>query len=399
MKLRYKILTGVGVFFALGITALAITVSYDSPCPEVPALAADATTMRAVMNRCYGVPQGLRVENIAKPTPGDGQVLIKVHASSVNPAEWYGVSGQPLMIRLFNGVGAPSHARVGLDVAGTVEAVGPNVTRFKPGDEVFGGVGGALAEYVVAREHGAIVMKPSNMTFEEAAGIPIAAITALQGLRDQGRIGPGQKVLINGASGGVGSYAVQIAKSFGAEVGVNAHAGTVGIVADTVAGSRFTQSISADAASVCTQVAGFYGHHQTKVIAPPFTHLLGIIQAARVKTTTCQTDGDTMTILVDYDAVVQIAVPVGISQIPQIHLHPGIAAICRCREIGIVGSAAILRFGVHRVAGGATAAVIVFLEVTTGFIEAVMIEHIMNQVVPVEEIGNGGRFIIIRVLV
>jgi NADPH:quinone reductase-like Zn-dependent oxidoreductase len=218
MKLRYKILTGVGVFFALGITALAITVSYDSPCPEVPALAADATTMRAVMNRCYGVPQGLRVENIAKPTPGDGQVLIKVHASSVNPAEWYGVSGQPLMIRLFNGVGAPSHARVGLDVAGTVEAVGPNVTRFKPGDEVFGGVGGALAEYVVAREHGAIVMKPSNMTFEEAAGIPIAAITALQGLRDQGRIGPGQKVLINGASGGVGSYAVQIAKSFGAEV-------------------------------------------------------------------------------------------------------------------------------------------------------------------------------------
>jgi NADPH:quinone reductase-like Zn-dependent oxidoreductase len=183
VKLRYKILTGVAAFFVLGVSALAITVSYDSPCPEVPALAADVTPMRAVMNRCYGVPQGLKVENIAKPTPGEGRVLIKVHASSVNPAEWFGVSGQPYMIRLSNGIGAPNGSRVGYDVAGIVEAVGPNVTRFKPGDEVFGGVGGALAEYVVAREQGAIAMKPSNLNFEEAAGIPIAAITALQGLR------------------------------------------------------------------------------------------------------------------------------------------------------------------------------------------------------------------------
>jgi NADPH:quinone reductase-like Zn-dependent oxidoreductase len=174
--------------------------------------------MRAVMQRCYGVPRGLRLEQVAKPTPGEGQVLIKVHAASVNPAEWYGASGQPLVIRLFNGIGVPKQTRAGFDVAGTVEAVGANVTRFKAGDEVFGGVSGALADYALAREMGAIVAKPANMTFEEAAAIPIAAITALQGLRDQGRIAPGQKVLINGASGGVGTYAVQIAKAFGAEV-------------------------------------------------------------------------------------------------------------------------------------------------------------------------------------
>ena len=218
MKTRNKILIGVAAVLALGFSALVITVSYDSPCPSAPPLAAGAKPIRAVMQRCYGVPDGLHVESIAKPVPGQGQVLIKVRASSVNPAEWYGVSGQPRMIRLSNGIGAPKRNRVGYDVAGTVEAVGPNVTLFKPGDEVFGGVGGALAEYVIAREQGAIVSKPNNMTFEEAAGIPIAAITALQGLRDQGRIAAGQKVLINGASGGVGTYAVQIAKAFGAEV-------------------------------------------------------------------------------------------------------------------------------------------------------------------------------------
>lgn len=218
MKLRYKILTGVAAVFVLGISALAITVSYDSPCPPAPPLVAGAAPMRAVTTRCYGVPDGLHLEQIAKPVPGEGKVLIKVHASSVNPAEWYGVSGQPWMIRLTTGIGTPKSVRVGYDVAGTVEAVGPNVTLFKPGDEVFGGVGGAYAEYVIAREQGAIVAKPSNLSFEEAAGIPIAAITALQGLRDQGRIAAGQKVLINGASGGVGTYAVQIAKSYGAEV-------------------------------------------------------------------------------------------------------------------------------------------------------------------------------------
>ena len=149
----------------------------------------------------------------------EGKVLIKVHAASVNPAEWYRISGRPKLIRLEGGIGAPEgDGRAGFDVAGVVEAVGPNVTLFKPGDEVFGGVHGALAEYVVGREQGAIVIKPQEMTFEEAAAIPIAAITALQGLRDHGGIKAGQKVLVNGASGGVGTYAVQIAKSFGAEV-------------------------------------------------------------------------------------------------------------------------------------------------------------------------------------
>jgi NADPH:quinone reductase-like Zn-dependent oxidoreductase len=218
MKTRNKILTGVAAFFAIGFAGLAVTVSYDAPCPPVEPLAAGVTPMRAVMQRCYGVPRALRVEQIARPVPAEGQVLIKVHASSVNPAEWYGASGQPLVIRLFNGIGAPNKARAGFDVAGIVEAVGPNVTRLKPGDEVFGGVGGAFADYVIGRDKGAIVAKPAELSFEEAAAIPIAAITALQGLRDQGHIAPGQKVLINGASGGVGTFAVQIAKAFGAEV-------------------------------------------------------------------------------------------------------------------------------------------------------------------------------------
>ncbi len=218
MKLRNKILTGIAAVFVLGIAALAITVSYDSPCPPAPPLEAGAAPMRAVTQRCYGVPDGLRLETRAKPTPAADQVLIKVRASSVNPVEWYGVSGKPLVVRLFNGIGVPDDIGLGFDVAGTVEAVGANVTLFKPGDEVFGGVHGALAEYVVAGEKRGLVAKPANMSFEEAAGVPIAAITALQGLRDQGHLKAGQKVLINGASGGVGTYAVQIAKSFGAEV-------------------------------------------------------------------------------------------------------------------------------------------------------------------------------------
>ena len=216
MKLRYKILTGIGAAFVLGVTALAITVSYDSPCPPIIAPEPGADTMRAVVKRCYGVPQSVRLEAIPKPTPGPGQLLIKVRATSVNPAEWYGASGQPLMIRLFNGIGAPEDTRLGFDVAGTVEAVGPEVTLFKPGDEVFGGAHGAYSEYVLAREKGAIVAKPGNLSFEEAAAIPIAAITALQGLRDHGHIAAGQKVLVNGASGGVGTYAVLIAKALGA---------------------------------------------------------------------------------------------------------------------------------------------------------------------------------------
>jgi NADPH:quinone reductase-like Zn-dependent oxidoreductase len=208
----------VAIVFVAGIAALMITVSYDSPCPAAVAPDAGTTTMRAIKQRCYGVPEGIRLETVEKPVPGDGQLLIKVRASSVNPAEWYGISGQPRFVRLMNGIGAPTNDKAGTDVAGVVEAVGPNVTRFKVGDEVFGGVGGAYAQYALGRDQRGIAKKPANISFEEAAGIPIAGITALQGLRDQGQLKAGQKVLINGASGGVGTYAVQIAKALGAEV-------------------------------------------------------------------------------------------------------------------------------------------------------------------------------------
>jgi NADPH:quinone reductase-like Zn-dependent oxidoreductase len=143
---------------------------------------------------------------------------VKVRAASINPLEWHYMTGTPYIMRLSAGIGAPEDPRIGVDFAGTVEAVGKKVTKFKVGDEVFGGRDGALAQYVVVRELGAIALKPSNLTFEQAASVPVAAVTALEGLRDKGKVHAGQKVLINGASGGVGTFAVQIAKSFGAEV-------------------------------------------------------------------------------------------------------------------------------------------------------------------------------------
>ncbi|MCZ6762086.1 MAG: NAD(P)-dependent alcohol dehydrogenase [Gammaproteobacteria bacterium] len=174
--------------------------------------------MKAIVYRCYGSPDVLNFEDIAKPTPADDEVLVKVHAASVNPLDWHYMRGSPYVMRLMSGLGAPDDTSVGVDFAGTVEAVGKNVKGFKPGDEVFGVVSGAFAEYVTVREDRALALKPVNMTFEQSATVPIAGITALQALRDKGKIEPGQKVLINGASGGVGTFAVQIAKSFGAEV-------------------------------------------------------------------------------------------------------------------------------------------------------------------------------------
>src|SRR5688572_745957 len=188
MKLRYKILLGVAGLFVTGLAALVITLSHESPCLPGPTLAADVPPMRALMQRCYGAPSVLRVENIAKPTPGAGQVLIKVHAAGLNPFEWHMTTGKPYLLRLFKGVGAPDSPHTGSDFAGTVEAVGAGVSRFKPGDEVFGGKGGALAEYVLASEQDDVVLKPAELTFEEAAAIPIAAVTALQALRDHGKL-------------------------------------------------------------------------------------------------------------------------------------------------------------------------------------------------------------------
>ncbi len=178
-----------------------------------------APLMKAIVYRNYGSPDVLRLEEIERPVPNDNQVLVKVRAASVNPLDWHYMEGTPYIVRLLDfGLLKPKVTRFGVDYAGTVEAVGKNVTQFKPGDEVFGGKTGAFAEYVCVLADRAVVLKPANLTFEQAASVPIAAITALQGLRDKGKIQPGQKVLINGASGGVGTFAVQIAKSFGADV-------------------------------------------------------------------------------------------------------------------------------------------------------------------------------------
>jgi NADPH:quinone reductase-like Zn-dependent oxidoreductase len=174
-------------------------------------------SVKAIVYRYYGSPAVLKFEEIEKPTPGGDEVLIKVRAASVNPLDWHFMRGTPYFLRLMAGLRQPKVTRLGVDVAGQVEAVGKNVTHFKPGDHVFGSARGAFAEYVCAPQR-ALVMKPDNVTFEKAASVPVAAITALQALRDKGKIQPGQKVLINGVAGGVGTFAVQLANSFGADV-------------------------------------------------------------------------------------------------------------------------------------------------------------------------------------
>jgi NADPH:quinone reductase-like Zn-dependent oxidoreductase len=173
--------------------------------------------MKAIVYYNYGSPDVLKCEEIEKPTAGDNEVLIKVRAASVNPYDWHFMRGMPYFVRIPAGLRKPKDKRLGADVAGAVEAVGRNVTQFKPRDEVFGVCRGALAEYACASES-ALAIKPDNVTFEQAASAPMAALTALQSLRDEGKIQPGQKVLINGAAGGVGTFAVQIAKSYGADV-------------------------------------------------------------------------------------------------------------------------------------------------------------------------------------
>jgi NADPH:quinone reductase-like Zn-dependent oxidoreductase len=174
--------------------------------------------MKAAVRDKYGSPDIVELREIEKPSPADDEVLVRIRAASVNPADWYSVTGTPYVGRTAMGLRKPKSNRLGVDFAGEVEAVGKDVAQFRPGDEVFGGRDGAFAEYVCVREGRAVVPKPANVTFEEAAAMPVAALTALQGLRDKGRIQPGQKVLINGASGGVGTFAVQIAKALGTEV-------------------------------------------------------------------------------------------------------------------------------------------------------------------------------------
>lgn len=177
--------------------------------------------MKAIVYTTYGPPEVLQLKEVAPPTPKDDEVLVKVHAASVNAADWHLLTADIFLVRLMMGLLKPRKAILGADIAGRVEAVGRNVQQLRPGDKVFGDVfergSGGFAEYVVAPER-ALAVKPANLSFVQAAAAPLAAITALQGLRDHGQIGPRQKVLINGASGGVGTFAVQIAKALGAEV-------------------------------------------------------------------------------------------------------------------------------------------------------------------------------------
>ena len=173
--------------------------------------------MKAAVHTRYGPPDVVQITEVEKPVPKDDEVLIAVRAASVNPVDWHLMRGTPYVGRIMMGLRKPKFTRLGVNMAGQVDAIGRRVTQFKPGDEVFGSARGAFAEYACAFER-ALVTKPSNVTFEQAAAAPLAALTALQGLRDRGKIQPGQKVLINGAAGGIGTFAVQIAKWFGAEV-------------------------------------------------------------------------------------------------------------------------------------------------------------------------------------
>ena len=189
-----------------------VTVSREPRTDGTP----EVSGMNAVILERYG-PDAVELRNVAKPPVDHDQVLVRVHASSVNPVEWYGVYAPPFVRVLSRQLRRPKDDRLGIDLAGTVEAIGKDVTAFRPGDEVFGASDASWAEYAVAPE-GKLARKPASASFEDAAGVPVAGLTALQALRDQGAVQPGQKVLINGASGGVGTYAIQIAKALGAEV-------------------------------------------------------------------------------------------------------------------------------------------------------------------------------------
>ena len=213
--------TSVAILLTLFVGIFALFIAYwrsTNDCGRTPA---PKNPMKAIVYCDYGLAN-LKLEEVEKPVPNDDQILVRVRAASVNPYDWHFIEGTPKIMRAMGvGLRKPKDTRVGVDFAGTVEAVGKNPAaagQFKPGDEVFGGKGGAFADYVCPRAGRAVALKPANITFEQAASVNIAGITALQALRDKGNVQPWQKVLINGASGGVGTFAVQIAKSLGADV-------------------------------------------------------------------------------------------------------------------------------------------------------------------------------------
>src|SRR6266446_5510182 len=219
MKLVRRILkwTGISVLFVALVSSLWLFVAYwksTNDCNHNSAT--PSNPMKAIVNCEYGA-ENLQLRELEKPSPNDNEVLVRVRAASINPVDGHMIRGSWLM-RPMSGLRKPKNTRFGTDVAGVVEAVGKNVTNFKPGDEVFGAKKGAAAEYICVNADRAVVAKPSNITFDQAGSVAVAGVTALQGLRDKGHIVAGQKVLINGASGGVGTFAVQIAKAFGAEV-------------------------------------------------------------------------------------------------------------------------------------------------------------------------------------
>jgi len=218
MRMLRKVATALAVLLVLGFAVLAIALRHDAGCPPDSAPAPGVAAFSAMVHRCYGPPQVLRLTRVAELPLAPGHVRVRVQAASVNPLDWHFMRGEPRVMRLVSGFGAPAEPRLGADFAGVVTAVAPGVSRPRPGDRVFGIRTGSFAEFVDVRADGAIVVLPPQVDFASGAAVPIAAITALQALRDVGKLRPGQRVLVNGASGGVGSFAVQIARLMGAEV-------------------------------------------------------------------------------------------------------------------------------------------------------------------------------------
>lgn len=217
MSVLKKILVSVLGVIVIAIAGLAIALSHTSPCAPPPNVALKEP-MKAAVNRCYGGPEVVRVESIERPVPTDHGLLVKVHASSVNPLDWHYLLGEPYIMRSTAGWGKPKDVLLGTDFAGTVVAVGKLVTKFKVGDEVYGAGDGGMAEFLRIPDSDPVALKPADVSFEAAAAAPVAGITALQALRDLGHVRAGNKVLINGAGGGVGTFAVQIAQALGGTV-------------------------------------------------------------------------------------------------------------------------------------------------------------------------------------
>ena len=217
MRVLKKLLLAVPAVLAVAVVGLVIAIRYEAPCEPIVG-GEDANSMVAVHYSCYGGPEVLQPGRHPKPEPQGNELLIRVENAAVNPLDWHFMRGAPYVMRLISGIGKPAETRLGRDFSGVVEAVGPEVTRFKVGDAVFGGANGAFAEYLLRTEDRAVALKPANVSHAEAAAAPVAALTALQALRDEGGLQSGERVLINGASGGVGTYAVQIAKAMGAHV-------------------------------------------------------------------------------------------------------------------------------------------------------------------------------------